>query len=295
MKIVFIGMGEAGSAIVTGWGASRAAQITAFDIKIENPATADEIRSRCHSLGIRCCETVGQALEGADIVISVVTADQAICAAELAVSGLDQGTIWCDFNSCAPSSKRVAEELVENAGGRYVDVAVMAPVHPKLNLVPLLLSGPHAVETAQILAELPMSPRVVEGPIGAASSIKMIRSIMVKGLEALTAECALAAVAAGVDEEVLSSLQKSHPDTDWDAQMAYNFERSIVHGNRRAAEMEEVAKTIEELGLPSEMTQATISWQRRIANAGIAAPTNARATGTQPIAKSLLSKLRNGN
>ena len=59
-----------------------------------------------------------------------------------------------------------------------------------------------------------MAPKAVEGPVGRASSIKMVRSIMVKGLEALTAECSLAAAAAGVSEEVFPSLKSGHPKID---------------------------------------------------------------------------------
>ncbi|MGR3661187.1 MAG: DUF1932 domain-containing protein [Paracoccaceae bacterium] len=292
MKIAFIGLGEAGSALIAGWGAARANQISAYDIKIEDPETADEIRNRCADLSIKCCDSLGQTLTGADIVFCTVTADQAVTAATNACADLGQGSIWCDLNSCAPSSKRTAAEIIEAAGGRYVDVAVMAPVHPKRNMVPLLVAGPHADDTAALLKSLPMSPRVVEGPIGAASSIKMIRSVMVKGLEALTAECTLAAVAAGVEDEVLNSLNKSHPGTDWNAQAAYNFERSIVHGTRRAAEMEEVAKTLTELGLPDDMANATIRWQRRIADTKVTPPENAREVGAKAVAELLLPKLK---
>lgn len=292
MKIAFIGMGEAGSALVKGWGNARSGEISAYDIKLDDPVSAAEIKARCTDLGIKCCDSLGQALVGADLIFCTVTADQAVDAAKAAAPELGQGAIWCDMNSCAPSSKQLSAEVIEAAGGRYVDVAVMSPVHPKLNMVPLLVAGPHAVDTAELLESLPMSPRVIDGPVGAASSIKMIRSIMVKGLEALTAECTLAAVAAGVEEEVLGSLIKSHPGTDWDAQAAYNFERSIVHGVRRAAEMEEVVKTLSDLGLPGDMARSTVLWQRRIAHTGVTAPKDARAAGAKVLADILLPEVR---
>lgn len=292
MSIAFLGMGEAGSAIVSGWGASPPGRIAAYDIKIDDPATADEIRERCRSLGIEACVSPEAALDGADIVFCTVTADQAVTAARAGAPLLGRGTIWCDLNSCAPSSKRTAAELIEAAVGRYVDVAVMAPVHPKRNMVPLLVSGPHAAEVAALLKTMPMAPRVVDGMVGTASSIKMIRSVMVKGLEALTAECLLAAVAAGVEQEVIASLMKSHPGTDWDRQAAYNFERSLVHGERRAAEMEEVAKTLEDLHLPADMAAATVRWQRRIATTGVAAPVDRDGTTVRSLAEMILSAVR---
>jgi 3-hydroxyisobutyrate dehydrogenase-like beta-hydroxyacid dehydrogenase len=248
--------------------------------------------ARYKQLGIAGCASAAEAVAGSDLVLCTVTADQAVAAAKTAAPHLTPGTFWCDLNSCAPSSKREAAAIIDKAGGRYVDVAVMAPVRPKLNMVPLLISGPHAQASAPLLTDLPMSVRVVEGPVGAASSIKMIRSIMVKGLEALTAECMLAAVAAGVEEEVMDSLMRSHPGTDWPAQAAYNFERAMIHGARRAAEMEEVAKTIADLGLPDDMARATVLWQRRIAGAGVAASEELKSLGAKTLAERLLPTLR---
>lgn len=292
MKIAFVGFGEAGSAIVSGWGDAKPGHISAYDIKSDDPGTAPEITARCAQLGIDTAPSLEAALEGADIVFCTVTADQAVSAAKAAAPLLGQGTIWCDLNSCAPSSKRTSAGVIEAGGGRYVDVAVMAPVHPKLNMVPLLVGGPHAVEVTEILRAMPMAPRVFDGPVGAASSVKMIRSVMVKGLEALTAECVLAAVAAGIENEVLESLNKSHPGTDWDAQAAYNFERVLVHGVRRAAEMEEVAKTLSDLDLPNDMTKAAVLWQRRVAGTGVAAPEDLRSVDATTIAQSILPALR---
>jgi 3-hydroxyisobutyrate dehydrogenase-like beta-hydroxyacid dehydrogenase len=120
----------------------------------------------------------------------------------------------------------------------------------------------------------------------------MIRSVMVKGLEALTAECVLAAVAAGVEEEVLASLARSYPGMSWAAQAAYNFERSMVHGERRAAEMEEVAKTLADLGLPNRMASATMEWQRSIARAGVAVPEGGEKAGVRDFAERLLPAIR---
>ena len=260
--IAFIGFGEAGSAIVGGWG-SRAA-VRAYDIKTDNNETAALMQARYDRFGVVGCETAAEAVKEADLIFSTVTADQAVKAAESCAPHLRKTSFWFDLNSCAPSSKQRAAELMDAVGVRYVDVAVMAPVHPKRNMVPLLIAGPHARDAKVLLEALPMAPRVVEGDVGAASSIKMIRSVMVKGLEALTAECILAAVTAGVDEEVLSSLLRSHPGVDWSAQAAYNLERTIVHGERRAAEMKEVVKTLEDLMLPAEMSAATVAWQSRI-------------------------------
>ncbi|NNK78076.1 MAG: NAD(P)-dependent oxidoreductase [Litoreibacter sp.] len=267
--IAFIGFGEAASAIASGWSDRR--NIRSYDIKTDDPKSAPDQWAKFEKFGVTGCHSSAEAVSGAKRVFSTATADQAVVTARTAAPHLASGTYWFDLNSCAPSSKKEAAALLEAVGVCYVDVAVMAPIHPKRNMTPLLVSGPHAQEAKAILADLPMAPRIVEGPVGAASSIKMIRSVMVKGMEALTAECILAARAAGVDEAVLASLKGGNPPVNWPAQAAYNFERVMLHGVRRASEMREVVKSLEDLGLPADMARATVDWQSRIGTLGIPA------------------------
>lgn len=250
--IALIGFGEAAQAFAAG--ADWRARATGFDTKTGDGA----MDAAFEGLGVRRAATAGEALAGAEHVLSLVTADQALNAAEVYARHLIPGALYCDMNSVAPDTKRAAAAAVEEAGGRYVDVAVMSPVHPARNDAPLLVSGPHARTGAAALAAAGFTNvRVVDGGVGAASSIKMIRSVMIKGIEALTAECMIAAFRVGVVDEVLLSL-----GSDWPAKTNYNLDRMLVHGARRAAEMDEVVKTLESLGVASPMAQGTMRRQR---------------------------------
>ena len=270
-EVGLIGFGEAGStfAIAGGWG-ERA---HVFDRKTGNGPDRGamlDAYSAAHVLGARFLD---EALSGVDLVVSLVTADQAPAAAEAAAQCLAAGAIYCDMNSVAPQTKQAAAQRIEAAGGHYVDVAVMAPVDPARLSVPLLLSGARAEEAQGRLAALGFAKsRVVGDAVGRASSIKMIRSVMVKGIEALTAECVLAAQAADVLDEVLGSLDASEKARPWDARADYNLDRMLVHGLRRAAEMEEVVKTLEGLGTGAAMTCGTVERQRAIGTLGVKAP-----------------------
>jgi 3-hydroxyisobutyrate dehydrogenase-like beta-hydroxyacid dehydrogenase len=197
----------------------------------------------------------------ARVVLSLVTADQALLAAKAAATHLEIGALYFDMNSVAPDTKRAAARAVEAVGGCYIDVAVMAPVDTARLAVPLLVSGPHAEVGAFMLEELGFSKvDVLRGNVGRASSVKMIRSVMIKGIEALTAEMVMAGDAAGVLPEVLASL-----GSDWPTKAAYNIERMKTHGQRRAAEMEEVARTLVALGVDPVMTRGTVARQREMA------------------------------
>ncbi|AOH83947.1 6-phosphogluconate dehydrogenase [Sphingomonas panacis] len=265
--IALIGFGEAAMAFAPGLSAS----LRAYDIKTDHADLAAARRDQYNSLGVTGCDTAAQAFDGAEAVLSLVTADQALCAAESAE--IAPGTLWFDMNSVAPDTKRAAAAAIHARGGRYVDVAVMSPVLPARTGVPLLVSGPHAEAGAAVLRALGFgNVRVVPGAVGRASSIKMIRSVMVKGLEALTAECVLAASQAGVLDDVLASLDASEKPKPWAERADYNLDRMLAHGLRRAAEMEEVVKTLDSLGTGSAMTTGTVVRQRAIGALGATPP-----------------------
>ncbi len=267
-SVAFIGFGEAAAAFAGGSLRARAYDLKTDMVEMRTAKLADY--ARADVIGV---STAAEALRDADTVLSLVTADQALPAAQHAADLLRAGALWLDMNSVAPETKREAAQAVEAAGGRYVDVAVLAPVHPQRLGVPLLVSGPHAeAGAAQLRAMGFTNVSVIAGGVGKASSIKMIRSVMVKGIEALTAEWILAAEAAGIREEAVAALNASWPGTDWAAKADYNLERMMVHGLRRAAEMEEVVKTLDALGTGSAMTRGTVERQRAIGLLGHSAP-----------------------
>ena len=265
-EVTLIGFGEAGQAFACP-GAR------AYDRKTSDPASrrgklADYAASRVSGF-----ESVDEALSSAAAVFSLVTADQALAAARDYAPWLGAGALWLDMNSVAPGTKRAAAQAVQAAGGRYVDVAVMAPVYPGRLGVPLLLSGPQAAAAESLLRGYGFGAVSIAGPnVGDASAIKMIRSVLVKGMEALTAECLLAAERAGVTDAVLSSLEASSREQPWAERADYNLDRMLAHGLRRAAEMEEVARTLDDLGVDPAMTRGTIERQREIGRLGIAPP-----------------------
>jgi 3-hydroxyisobutyrate dehydrogenase-like beta-hydroxyacid dehydrogenase len=255
-RVALVGFGEAGEtfARAPGWrGEARG-----WDVLPERRA------AMAHA-GVETGNDAAAALGDRAFILSLVTADQALVAARDYAPLLPEGALWCDMNSVAPDTKREAASAIESAGGRYVDVAVMAPVDKGV-AVPLLVSGPHAIAAQPLLEALGFSNvRVVGDEVGRASAIKMIRSVMVKGLEALSSECAAAADAAGVFDEVMASLDASEKAAPWAEKVAYNRERMAKHGARRAAEMEESAKTLQGLGIEPVMTRGTVRVQREAA------------------------------
>lgn len=271
MTVGLIGFGEAAQAFAPT--VRRHAHTVAFDRKTDDAAAAQGQWQRYHSHDIQGAASAGEALATAKAALSLVTADQALAAAKTASSALAAGALWLDMNSVAPETKRAAQQVIERAGGRYVDVAIMAPVLPRRAAVPLLVSGADAQDGAQLLTAIGFSDvRLAGNAVGDASAIKMIRSIMVKGMEALSAECALAASAAGVLDQVIASLDASPSPERWSERFDYNLERMMAHGERRAAEMDQVATTLGTLGVDATMTLATAQHQRTLGLLRVAPP-----------------------
>jgi len=208
----------------------------------------------------------------ADLVISAVTANQAVPVAMALAPGLRAGTWVLDLNSASPGAKRRAAAAVEAAGGRFVEGAVMTSVPPYRIGVPLLLGGPQAAALQPGLAALGFAAAVAAQRLGVASATKMCRSVIIKGMEAMFLESLLAARAHGVEDAVLASLAETFPGIDWDRQASYFFERVIQHGRRRAEEMGEAAATVRELGLEPWSAAGTAqrqAWVADLAAAGV--------------------------
>jgi 3-hydroxyisobutyrate dehydrogenase-like beta-hydroxyacid dehydrogenase len=265
-RISFIGFGEAGQAIASGLRESGIERIAAWDILFPHSEGA-RLKAAGEAMGARCAVSAQAAVAETDMVISAVTAASSLEAARSVAPHLAGNPYYLDINSVSPGRKRETAKLLANRA-HFVDVAVVTAIHPKRHRTPLLIAGPHAEAASPLLRELEMELRVVGHTVGAAAAIKMIRSVMIKGIEALTLECFLAASRAGILEEVTASLKNNYPGLDWPKTSEYNLERMATHGERRAAEMEEAAATLRELGLDPLMVDATVKRQREMGAVG---------------------------
>ena len=265
-RVSFIGFGEAGQAIASGLREGGIERIAAWDILFPE-STGAKLKAAGESLGVRLASSAADAVAETDLIISAVTAASSLEAARSVEPHLTGAPYYLDINSVSPGRKQATARLLGERA-RYVDVAVIAPIHPLRHKTPLLLSGPHAEAISPLLGELEMTLRVVGAETGRAAAIKMIRSVMIKGIEALTAECFLAASRAGVLEDVTVSLKNNYPSLDWSKIAEYNLERMASHGERRAAEMEELAATLRELGLDPLMVESTVKRQREMGALG---------------------------
>ncbi|KJV10525.1 hypothetical protein VZ95_04300 [Elstera litoralis] len=254
MSIALIGFGEVGQILADD--IKDRAVLTVWDTQFADPAASPRRAATVRGLALPASAV--EAVAGADLILSAVTAAQTLAAAEAVAEGIAPGARYLDLNSASPGQKAAAARAIGARGGVYVEGAVMAPFPPKRLATPILLGGPNGQAALPELAALGFAgAKFFSETLGQASAAKMCRSVMIKGIEALLTESLLAARHYGVEQTVLTSLDDLLPGPDWPTLARYMISRSLVHGRRRAEEMREVARTVSEAGGPSWMSAAT--------------------------------------
>ena len=281
-QVGLVGYGEVGRILAEDLR-KDGVKVSAYDIKLGDDR-AKPLRDHAAAIGVELASSHADLASGADFIVSAVTASQAVPVAQACAPAVRKGAWFLDFNSASPGAKRRAAALIDGAGGRYVEGAVMTSVPPYRIRVPLLLGGGGARELAPLLVELGFNAKVASDELGVASAVKMCRSVMIKGMEAMVIEAFTTARAYGVEDAVLASLKETFPGIDWEKQGAYFFQRVIEHGRRRSEEVREVAETVREIGLTPWSAQGTAErqgWVADLADEGLFG-----AKGTREFARS---------
>lgn len=268
-RIAIIGFGEAGPAFAKGFLSTGASDVRAYDILIDDPSRAEAQRAKTTAAGVTPAASNAAAVADAELVVSTVTSDRAADVAAESAKTLKPGQVYLDLNSTSPIKKTKAAGYVEGAGAAYIDGVAMDTVPNFGHRVPLILSGKTAVELAPRLADHEMQIEVVGPEVGQAASIKLTRSILIKGIEAIFTEAMLTAGKANVIERVLASLYVTIPNVDWHQVAGYYTSRLAIHGKRRAAEMDSAAEMVEVLGIEPIVTRAIAARERWSADIGL--------------------------
>jgi 3-hydroxyisobutyrate dehydrogenase-like beta-hydroxyacid dehydrogenase len=264
-QVGLIGYGEVGRILAEDLR-QQDVKVAAYDIKLRSDQSGGALREHAGQHGVTLTSSHADLAAQSDLIVSAVTASQAVPVAKACAAAVKRGAWYLDFNSASPGAKQRAAGMIDAAGGRYVEGAVMTSVPPLRIKVPLLLGGGDAAALAPQLVELGFAAKVASDKLGVASAVKMCRSVMIKGLEAMVIESFTTARAYGVEDAVLASLKETFPGIDWEKQGAYFFQRVIEHGRRRSEEVREVAETVREAGLTPWSSQGTAERQGWVAD-----------------------------
>jgi len=272
--ITLLGLGEAGTALARGFCAEsrwlqgdKGRRVLGVDIALGEGPRGRAMAERAQALGIDASQDYGPRLDSTDLAVSVVTGEDAPAAAESMRPHLRPRALYLDCNSITGNQTRAVADVFAGTGVDFVDVAVMGSFATFGYRVPMLLSGPRAAEAAAWMEATGMSARVLNDRVGDASSVKILRSVLVKGIEALSVECLTAAHRQGLVDEVLETL------ADADRMGLAQFIRMLttthlVHARRRMEEVEKAEFNLHETGIAPVMTEATRRTLARTVAAG---------------------------
>jgi 3-hydroxyisobutyrate dehydrogenase-like beta-hydroxyacid dehydrogenase len=269
-KIGFLGFGEAARSFADSLAARQTGmRFAAWDIILTDPDRSPAMQEAMNARGVEILSGP-HGYDGCDWIFSAVTASQCLRAIGSAAQDIHPGQTVIDINSVTPAIKRQASEIITARGAAYLDMAVMAPVHPNGHGTPVCVAGPTAETLWPLLEAIGFNGQVVGTGPGAATAIKMVRSLFVKGLEAITVETLLAAEASGCFDIILASLSASYPGLGWPKIASYHFDRLTEHGKRRSEEMMMSADTLDALGLNGDLAReiATVHARTHAAGAG---------------------------
>ncbi len=215
-------------------------------------------------LGIIECDGDADACRGADVILSLTTAHEALDALRASLPGLSPAAIYADLNTSSSSLKEALCALAGGAGiARFTDVALMAPVPGKGLRTPMLVSGPAAADYASLLGRLGAPVEVLDGPAGSAADRKLVRSVFFKGLAAAVTESLRAARAAGCEDWIRDNITAELTAAS-EATLDRLEQGSIQHARRRAEEMADAAGLLRDLGIPPRIAEASEEWLRQL-------------------------------
>src|SRR5229473_3413576 len=239
-QVAMIGFGEVGGIFGRDLAAAGIG-VAVFDVLFNVAASRASMLAKAKNANVRTCDSLDEAIRGVELVISAVTCSAAADVARDSAPYLRGGQTYLDINSVSPETKREIARILESTKAIFVEAAVMAPVSPQRLKVPMLLGGAEAGPVAARLRSIGMNVTPISDRIGVASAVKMCRSVIIKGIEALAA---------------------TYPQMGWDGPLPdYLISRVAEHGRRRAAEMREAAETLRNIGLEPLTALATAERQ----------------------------------
>lgn len=259
MRVLFIGFGEAGFNIAAGLKEEGLTDMGTFDVNAEAPDFAETFQKRVRESGVRVFSDLASACAEAEFIFSLNSAKAALSVAQGVFAFLKPGQVFVDMNSAAPTVKEAINALPRQSGVLFCDAGIMGTVPGNRHKVPMFLAGEGARAFADAFAGYSMKLTVLDAPAGGPSAIKMLKSVVMKGLPQLMFESFEGAMKYGVLDTLAASLASSLEGKSIQKLADTFIARTLIHAGRRSAEMRDVLETLNALHVDAAMVKATIS------------------------------------
>lgn len=256
MNIGFIGYGEAAFNISLGLGQEGLSGIRATDAMMDHPVMGVQVRDRAGQAGVALVSSAAEVAQWADVLFAAVPSSFTLDVCREVKDCLRPGQLYIDVSASTPATKEAIWDLIGGTGVLFVDAAMLGSLPKDKHRVPITASGNGASKFREVMAPHGMEITLAGEKAGAASAIKLVRSIFMKGIASLMIEMLQAADAYGVSDEVVSSISKSTDGIPFTSHLDRLVTGSALHCTRRAAELKGSIAMLSEAELSPEMTTA---------------------------------------
>lgn len=257
-QLVFIGFGEAAYNISLGLASEGFTNMAAYDAFMDDPQRGTVIRQRAQAAGVPLISLEEACSEG-QFIASMNSAKVAVDVASGIIPRLKSGQVYVDLNSASPAVEEKIDKIPRTEGVLFCDAGVMGTVPGNRHKVPMFLAGDGAAAFCDAFRPYGMKLTVLDAPAGGASAIKMLKSVVMKGLPQLMFESYAAAEKYGVLDTLAESLSESLNGKTVEKLSNTFIARTMIHAERRSAEMRDVVSTLESLGVDASMSKATVA------------------------------------
>jgi 3-hydroxyisobutyrate dehydrogenase-like beta-hydroxyacid dehydrogenase len=254
--LALVGFGELGSALAGQLARSGAHEVRVHVRPRADPAAGERLERRIAQAGARRCNSLEDALAGAEAVVSVVPAKDAPGIVERCAPLLARGACYVDLSSSPVVEKEAGAELVAGVGASYADGAVLGAVAASGAQVPILLSGSGARSFVDLVGDEGLVLEVLDAPAGAATLVKLLRSVYMKGRDALVLEMMLAARRYGLHQVVARSIAGPGEQVPFTALSERVLCSLALHAERRAEELRASGEVVRAAGVEPRITLA---------------------------------------
>ena len=269
IRLGLIGYGEVGNGIGLGLREQGLEQVVAYDIAAFEGPFSELIQTRARKAGVRLVQSPAEVAAAADYIIAVVPGSECVLAAEAHAPHLDAHHLYLDIASATPRVKQRVGETLHSRGAQVGDGGIMGSPLQDGHRILIKASGPSAQAFHTAFAPWGMRIDVVGSTLGAGSGIKIVRSIVMKGMEALFLECALTSARYGIQDEVFASISEFMDGRPFLETVKFLLRTDAIHAERRAEEASMSADAAEEVGIDPVMTRSTTRTLQRVADMGL--------------------------
>ncbi len=268
IRVGFLGFGEAAFHIARGLSHNGLRGIVAYSRSAAKAAPGDALHARAAEAGVALVATPRELCNRSDVVVGLTPGRAALQALRSVRKHLREDHIYVDASTGAVDAMEYGFELLDGKA-RYVDAAIMGAVPLAGVNTQIVASGPHAERFRELLAPYGMNIQVLPGKAGAATAMKLIRSVCMKGIAALLIESLEAAQRHGILDAVAADIAGSIDERPFAQTIKRYVCGTAVHAERRVHEMGEALALLHSLGSTSRMTRATRGKLVEVAELGL--------------------------